>query len=134
MWWIVNQGKVRELDIAALPTRETYGTDWLFAEAADAAEALAIAERYDAGEHAELGFASFASAYRSGLVGAPDGDRLVNRDGAADALGTTAGTLDSWRRRHADFPQPVDGIGPVWWLSDVMTWHARPRRTGRPAR
>lgn len=60
---------------------------------------------------------------------------LVDVTEIAERLGTTPGTVHSWRRRHADFPAPIAAlaIGPIWAWSEIERWAARPRvRTGRP--
>jgi hypothetical protein len=48
----------------------------------------------------------------------------------AEALDVRSDTVNKWRDRHGDFPEPrwfVSGF-PAWNLSDVLTWA---RRTGR---
>ena len=59
---------------------------------------------------------------------------LVDLTEIARRHGTTVGTIQSWRRRHANFPAPlmVLAIGPVWDYATVRDWLARPRRPGRP--
>jgi transposase-like protein len=43
----------------------------------------------------------------------------------AQRLGTAPGTVHSWRRRHADFPEPLAALaGPIWAWSDVERWAA----------
>lgn len=59
---------------------------------------------------------------------------LVSVAEVAERLGTTSGTVHSWRRRHADFPAPLTtlAVGPIWRWEDVARWAAVPRRPGRP--
>jgi hypothetical protein len=41
-------------------------------------------------------------------------------------------TVLKWRKRHADFPQPtLLAAGPVWEMSAVTEWLAKPRPAGR---
>lgn len=42
-------------------------------------------------------------------------------------------TVQSWRRRHADFPAPlvILAAAPVWAWDNVAAWIARPRKRGR---
>ena len=59
---------------------------------------------------------------------------LVGRREIATRVGTTPGMVDTWRRRHADFPAPewiVTGT-PIWRWEEIAEWLARPRATGRP--
>lgn len=60
-----------------------------------------------------------------------DVEELVGAAEIADRLGLALGqTVHDWRRRHADFPQPVARLrmGIVWFWPDVEAWA---RRTGR---
>ena len=59
---------------------------------------------------------------------------LVGRVEAAQRAGSTAGTIDAWRRRHADFPVPLVDLaaGPVWDWRTLSRWLAKPRPPGRP--
>lgn len=130
--WIVGEGYVIPFDLARLPDREWYGRDWIYVEAPDEAGALDQAETWDA-DMAPLEARLFASAYREGLVGLP-GDRRLTLDGVAAAAGVQRNTVQSWRSRHATFPEPADVVetSPVWWWSDVARWLSVPRRPGRP--
>lgn len=42
-------------------------------------------------------------------------------------------TVQKWRQRHADFPEPVRVLaaGPIWYWPDVEAWLAKPRPSGR---
>ncbi len=57
-----------------------------------------------------------------GLVGAAE---IAERLGLAHAEG-----VHTWRRRHADFPQPVAKLkqAMIWYWPDVEAWA---RQTGR---
>ena len=74
------------------------------------------------------------AAYASG-----GGDsELVSVAEVAARAGRSSNTIQSWRRRHPDFPAPVAQLatGPVWTWPDVAEWiaiRARPRRTPRSA-
>lgn len=59
---------------------------------------------------------------------------LVSIAEIAARAGVARNTVQSWRRRHTDFPAPVVTLatGPVWRWSDVAAWVAVPRPTGRP--
>ncbi|MDQ3642064.1 MAG: DNA-binding protein [Actinomycetota bacterium] len=60
-----------------------------------------------------------------------DADVLVGSHEIAERLGLTSPeAVYSWRRRHADFPQPITRlrIGFVWAWPDVEAWA---RKTGR---
>jgi len=61
-------------------------------------------------------------------------DDLVGVAEIARRAGVAWGTVQSWRRRHPDFPAPAARLdmGPVWWWSDVARWTSRERRPGRP--
>jgi len=52
----------------------------------------------------------------------------------ADWLGVSQATVHQWRRRHPDFPAPMQTLatGPIWRICDVATWASRERPTGRP--
>lgn len=61
---------------------------------------------------------------------------LVGRSEIAARAGVHLPTVDSWRRRHPDFPPPewhVSGT-PVWRWEAVAAWLEKPRPTGRPSR
>ena len=49
---------------------------------------------------------------------------IVDVTEIARRANTTAGTIHSWRNRHADFPAPLVmlAIGPVWRWRDVERW------------
>jgi len=49
---------------------------------------------------------------------------IVDVTEIARRANTTAGTVHSWRNRHADFPAPLVtlAIGPVWRWRDVERW------------
>jgi hypothetical protein len=55
---------------------------------------------------------------------------LVDMAAIAARLGTTPGTVKSWRHRPVGFPKPraVLAIGSVWDWGEVATWA---QRTGR---
>ena len=60
-----------------------------------------------------------------------DVDRLVGATEIAERLGVARPqVIHEWRRRHADFPQPVAHLRTalVWYWPDVERWA---RRTGR---
>jgi hypothetical protein len=61
-------------------------------------------------------------------------DSLLAITGIAHRAGTTVGTVQSWRHRHADFPAPMASlrIGPVWDWAPVDAWLSRERKPGRP--
>lgn len=61
-------------------------------------------------------------------------DDLVGVLELAQRADVATATVHSWRRRHADFPEPVVVLstGPVWRWTDVAAWIAVPRPTGRP--
>jgi hypothetical protein len=59
---------------------------------------------------------------------------LVSVAEIAQRAGVAWSTVQSWRRRHADFPAPLVTLaaGPVWDWADVERWIAVPRPQGRP--
>jgi len=62
---------------------------------------------------------------------------LVSVAEIADRAARPVNTIQSWRRRHRDFPEPVASLatGPVWTWPTVARWiedRAAPRRS-RPA-
>ena len=61
------------------------------------------------------------ASYDVSPSGVPD---LVGVAEIASRSGRPVSTIQSWRRRHADFPSPsVDlGAGPVWIWPDVSAW------------
>jgi predicted nucleic acid-binding protein/predicted DNA-binding transcriptional regulator AlpA len=52
------------------------------------------------------------------------GDELVSVAEVAARAGRSRNTIQSWRRRHSDFPQPVAQLatGPVWLWPAVGQW------------
>lgn len=60
---------------------------------------------------------------------------LVGITEIAQRAGTAPGTVQSWRNRHTDFPEPLVrlAIGPVWDWEPVRVWLALPRQTGAAA-
>lgn len=61
---------------------------------------------------------------------------LVGRSEIAKRSGARLQTVDTWRRRYADFPTPVGTISgtPLWLWSDVERWiNETPREVGRPS-
>lgn len=48
--------------------------------------------------------------------------------------GLSAGTVNAWRGRRPDFPDPVGRAGryEVWLAADLDHWRATPRKPGRP--
>lgn len=68
--------------------------------------------------------------YAPGTSGNPE---LVSVAEVAARAGRSTNTIQSWRRRHPDFPAPVAQLasGPVWTWPSVAEWiavRARPRR------
>jgi predicted DNA-binding transcriptional regulator AlpA len=61
---------------------------------------------------------------------------LVGRQEIADVLAVSVATVDTWRRRYADFPDPcliLSGT-PIWRRGEILHWaHTTPRHRGRPA-
>ena len=55
---------------------------------------------------------------------------IVDVTEIARRAGTTAGTVHSWRVRHADFPAPAAmlAIGPIWKWRDVEKWLEKRRK------
>jgi uncharacterized protein len=61
---------------------------------------------------------------------------LVSVSELAARSGRSINTIQSWRRRHRDFPTPSVELaaGPIWLWEDVSTWiQGRQQRTGRAA-
>jgi predicted nucleic acid-binding protein len=66
----------------------------------------------------------------------PGASELVSVAEVAARAGRSTNTVQSWRRRHHDFPTPVAQLasGPVWTWAPVADWIAlrtRPRRAPR---
>lgn len=63
-----------------------------------------------------------------------EGSDLVSVSELAARSGRSVNTIQSWRRRHADFPAPNVELaaGPIWLWGDVSAWIERrsPRTTG----
>lgn len=49
---------------------------------------------------------------------------LVGVAEIAKLSGVTPQAVTNWRRRHADFPEPLAELksGPVWWNIDIVRW------------
>ena len=61
---------------------------------------------------------------------------LVSVSEVAARSGRSINTIQSWRRRHRDFPAPNVELaaGPIWLWADVSAWiENRPSRTARTA-
>jgi hypothetical protein len=58
---------------------------------------------------------------------------LVSVTEIAARAGRPVNTIQSWRRRHDDFPPPLTTLaaGPVWAWRDVEAWVAVRERRGR---
>lgn len=63
---------------------------------------------------------------------------LVSVSELAARSGRSVNTIQSWRRRHADFPSPNVELaaGPIWLWGDVSAWiegrtHRTPAAAGR---
>jgi hypothetical protein len=71
------------------------------------------------------------AAYVTGSAASPD---LVGVAEVATRSGHPVNTVQSWRRRHADFPRPVTTLatGPVWAWDDVEHWIASRSPARRP--
>ena len=68
--------------------------------------------------------------------GASQGSDLVSVSELAARSGRSVNTIQSWRRRHEDFPAPNVELaaGPIWRWGDVSAWiEARTRRPTTPA-
>lgn len=61
-----------------------------------------------------------------------DPDELVGAAEIAQRLGTHKQTVHLWRRRHADFPEPVAELerALVWYWPDVEAWAKATGRLG----
>jgi predicted nucleic acid-binding protein len=59
---------------------------------------------------------------------------LVSVAELAARSGRSVNTIQSWRRRHADFPPPSAELaaGPIWHWGDVSAWIARRSRPASP--
>jgi uncharacterized protein len=67
----------------------------------------------------------------------PDSGDLVSVSELASRSGRSVNTIQSWRRRHADFPSPNVELaaGPIWLWGDVSAWiDRRSRRAATGAR
>jgi len=65
-----------------------------------------------------------------------EASNLVSVSEVAARSGRSVNTIQSWRRRHPDFPSPsVElAVGPIWLWDDVSTWiERRSRRAVAPA-
>ncbi len=62
------------------------------------------------------------------------GDDLVSVAEISARAGRPINTVQSWRRRHADFPQPVAQLaaGPIWNWPTVEAWVAGRAERARP--
>ena len=70
---------------------------------------------------------------RAAYLPTTEGADLVSVSELAARSGRSVNTIQSWRRRHADFPAPSVELaaGPIWHWSDVSAWIAqRPQRSG----
>jgi len=61
-------------------------------------------------------------------------DDLVSVAEISARAGRPVNTIQSWRRRHADFPTPLTELaaGPIWSWPTVATWIARRPSPPRP--
>ena len=59
-----------------------------------------------------------------------EAEHLAGPAEIAEALGVHPNTINQWKVRHADFPQPVRvlRLGSIWDLREVVAWA---KRTGR---
>jgi predicted nucleic acid-binding protein len=72
-----------------------------------------------------MGEGSRVSEARSGYGPlSPEQPDLVSVAEIADRAGRPVNTVQSWRRRHADFPTPVARLaaGPIWSWAAVAAW------------
>jgi uncharacterized protein len=79
---------------------------------------------------ADTGPRRVSETRQSYTTGSPGESDLVSVAEVAARAGRTTNTIQSWRRRHADFPAPVARLasGPVWTWPSVRQWiAARPR-------
>ena len=55
---------------------------------------------------------------------------LVGTREIADAAKVKRGTVAQWRKRHDDFPEPLQNLatGPVWDWNTVRIWLERTER------
>ena len=60
--------------------------------------------------------------------------RLVGTREIADAANVKRGTVAQWRKRHNDFPEPLQNLatGPVWDWTTVRIWLERTGRLDGP--
>jgi len=73
-----------------------------------------------------------AGVYGGAMARRVEVDQLVGAAEIADRLGLAVPqTVHDWRRRHADFPQPVAVLrmGLVWNWPDVAKWAEQTGRT-----
>ena len=65
----------------------------------------------------------------------PEPSELVSVAEISSRSGRPANTIQSWRRRHRDFPAPIANLaaGPVWHWPDVAQWMATRRSRGLAA-
>ena len=60
---------------------------------------------------------------------------LVGRQEIAELLSVSVSSVDTWRHRHASFPDPLAILSgtPIWRWSEIQMWHRTyPRKPGRP--
>lgn len=72
---------------------------------------------------------------RGDVVELVDLDDLVGRLELARRAGVKLATIDTWRRRYPDFPEPLRVISstPLWSWAIVDEWiRTTPREAGRP--
>lgn len=73
------------------------------------------------------------SERRATYVTSREAADLVSVAELAARSGRSVNTIQSWRRRHADFPAPNVELaaGPIWLWGDVSAWiDLRPQRSG----
>jgi predicted nucleic acid-binding protein len=78
-----------------------------------------------------------SSAHRLGEYRAPyaeEAGELVSVTELAARAGRSINTVQSWRRRHRDFPAPVAELaaGPIWRWPDVELWVRRRAPARKP--
>lgn len=64
------------------------------------------------------------TAGTSSQEGRPPPGALLGVSEVAARLGVKPNTVIVWRRRHADFPEPLVQLaaGPIWWAADIDAW------------